>query len=362
MAIKNNLKQFLCANLSNFLHKYNFNLNEYLGKCFGKKWWRFFHELLDIYQKESLKISDEALIGFAKRYACWNNDLFSAEFKSIYFSLFEYSWSSSSNDLFQIKRPSQSKSKPTQISPESKLPSESIPLDSSQNNPQPFVLFDMMPTHIKEERTKKIEIKNEFISPMSLDNYENEPKWTIMKYASNQHLLNYIKASGQSSLIEHPTTRIYLKQKWQNFPRTFFYGHLLLFVVFLGAYSVQLEMIYENRDEEEIISKNISLFFSAYFFIYEIIHLIIKWYSKGFIFYVESPQNLLKLFTYPLCLATLLIDDVDVKTSLYAIAIILAYMIFILRLEKIRFVGIYVTVIKKIFKRFFSAIFIFYLF
>jgi hypothetical protein len=74
-------------------------------------------------------------------------------------------------------------------------------------------------------------------------------------------------------------------------------------------------------------------------------------------FYLRSPKNLAELFTFTFSIVALIIHVsadqawASLKSPIYSITIIIAYLVFLLRLNKLPYVGVYVLVFREVLKK-----------
>jgi hypothetical protein len=158
-----------------------------------------------------------------------------------------------------------------------------------------------------------------------------------------------IARSNQQALIEHQTTQKLLNMKWQGPPRFFYAFNIIMHALFLISYSVN--SFYVNRNLGPIFwtSFIVSLVSLAHLTVNEAT----RFYTKGSA-YLKKLKNVTELVNLALCFITLFThvradhDWADFKSSIYSLTIVLTYLIFVFRLDKLPCIGVYVKVFRKV--------------
>ena len=201
------------------------------------------------------------------------------------------------------------------------------------------------------------------------------------------HPLMLLAKSGQEFLLKHPTVEKLLSMKWRFLPRFVFYANITLFLLFLILYSVYavklsnidanffedsepspisdddysfgnssnniLEDTYYKEVASGQLAKNATSFDTRLKY-YIIVVLVISFVKKLFQFglidglaFLTSFQNWFEIVTYLLALGSILMEDVEKKLTYSSIAILLAYIVFIFLIQKLRVFGLYVLAFKR---------------
>lgn len=206
-----------------------------------------------------------------------------------------------------------------------------------------------------------------FIYKQQRSVHEKQPAvtWTLMERASERHLLYFLTCQRRVELIQHACTRRILERKWNSWPRRFYNFQLFLYVVFVVSYASLISKSASRNNNNINNNGNMILsdihasyeFKIAYplaimFFLLEII----KLWVLDTLAYFRSIQNIIELFNFTTCLVLPFVQSPP-RSSLVDLAkvivILLSSFILIVRLEWISPFDIYVTVMKKIFKRYF---------
>jgi hypothetical protein len=125
-----------------------------------------------------------------------------------------------------------------------------------------------------------------------------------------------------------------------------------MYIMFLVSYSATSFYINQELGSQFWIIFIISAVSLVYLTGYELIQFYME---KSF--YLKSPKNLAELFTFTFSIVTLIIQVTadpamsNMKSSIYSITIIMAYLVFLLRLNKLPYVGIYVSVFGEVLKK-----------
>lgn len=234
-------------------------------------------------------------------------------------------------------------------------------LDFTHNHKLKFYL--MFEKNFYPDSSNNIDI----ISDTELDTLSESSTnlvWETIENASSNHLLYYVVSSKQSKLIQHETTTEFLELKWKHLPRMVYHFHLWLYIVFVISYTINLECLNEQESLVYTISLYVALVTVCILLFEEIVQILIsgllhvdREYKKctfvqsSIYSYSNSFPNMLEIIVYPSCLASLLITSLELKLYIYSFVILFVYAILILRLEKFKVIGIYVTVFKNILRR-----------
>lgn len=272
-----------------------FNLNHFLKEIFNKNWCRFYEEFLD-----HLEIND---IEASKR----ENNLKKNQTK-MFFLMIELTVKSDEKQTTERKA-------------------------SEKNGYQP------------------VSIKSDECS-------EKNYSWKFIDNASKNHLLYFLTSKGQEKLILHSTTINIFDKKWIGEPRFFYWLHLMLYIVFVIIFTHYLDNM------STFIAPKCQIDFLFIFLclllVIFILSEIFQWYCLGFWGYLNSWQNIFEIINFKLCFFLLISIQFDIisdknKLKLNILKVtttLLTYLILLLRLEWIEYFGIYITVIKKILKRY----------
>jgi hypothetical protein len=165
------------------------------------------------------------------------------------------------------------------------------------------------------------------------------------------HPLLMIGQSNQPKLIKHKAVRKLLDLKWRYFPRFFFYMNLFLYILFLVSYSMNSRTL--TGEHTNSCWLNMSFFLLALFSGYEVIQLVTHLLIDLKPSYSVSFKNIAEFFNFMFCFISLSIPNrhPSLKSSLYSVTVLLVYLVFMLRLDKIPHIGVYVVVFKKVLKK-----------
>ncbi len=164
-----------------------------------------------------------------------------------------------------------------------------------------------------------------------------------------------INQSNNLDFLSHETTKRHVDIKWNIQPILWYYIHVFLYFIFVLSFSQNIEIYKQKEEAGEIIeykkTKYVSFFIILYFTFFEYFQLWDSFKEAKFLLYIFSSKNLFELFSFPFCMTTLLLENSELKSSYYSIAILLSYWIFIMRLDKFVFIGKYVNVSGRIIKK-----------
>jgi hypothetical protein len=132
--------------------------------------------------------------------------------------------------------------------------------------------------------------------------------------------------------------------------------NMLCYALFLFSYSMNSRVI--NKEYTHVYWLKLTLVLLAYLTSYELVQFVVTLVLERNLFYFSSFKNLAELSNFSCCFLALMIspDDVNLKSSMYSVTILLAYLVFLLRLDKIPHVGVYVMVFKQVLKKSFTVI------
>jgi hypothetical protein len=196
-------------------------------------------------------------------------------------------------------------------------------------------------------------------------------KMDINVFSSSKHPLMYIARSGQESLLKHKTVTMLLNLKWKLLPRFAFYFNILFYLVFLlllSIYSMELANygsdLSNNTNVTVIQSGNITIELPEYVDIFDLPYTTDNWLALMFLFiiivlnitkelfqmivleglaYFVSMQNIMEMLTYVITLLSVLSDDYSYKSSYGSVAVLFAFLVFPLYIQKVKVFGVYVV-------------------
>ncbi len=193
-----------------------------------------------------------------------------------------------------------------------------------------------------------------------------------VKSMSN-HPLMLIARSGQENLLKHETTRMLLHLKWRIIPRCAFYFNLIVYIIFLllfSIYSLDLSTMgskivedYNSTHALIAASGNGSTKFELFkgtsyklstFNIMLIVmvnlqllkELLQIFFLDGLSYFLSS-QNLIEIFTYTISLMSLLSHNYHLQSAYGAIAVLSAFILFPLFIQKLKVFGLYVVAFRR---------------
>ena len=205
---------------------------------------------------------------------------------------------------------------------------------------------------------------------LSLNSIANKRKTPLSEQVLNSEItfLKLIReiehVEMKTKFLRHQTTKNLLNSKWKSMPRFIYYFNLLFYLLFLVFYSINIE-IYTYSDLNSSLNvacKCVSLISISYFFIIEYSQLVMYLYSRKICQYFYSIKNLAEFSNFPLCIFTMFYDmfgsDIEVKSSLYSVTILMSYFIFVQHLNKLSFLNIaaLINVIGKIIQRSYALV------
>ena len=215
-------------------------------------------------------------------------------------------------------------------------------------------------------------ISNTSSEPRNEYELEEQKTKSLSSFSSKQDsfkqgllkILNLIKDTNKTNLLNHKTTSELLDSKWKLLPRFVYYIHLITFLVFILFYSIQIETYkygyFDDKHKKNLVfaSKIICYVITGLLILTEIWQLINSFILKRATLYISSIKNICELVNYPLIAITLSLPIGEAKSVLFSITILLLYFIFITCLDKFYGIGPYINVFGKILKRSLRVIFI----
>jgi len=187
----------------------------------------------------------------------------------------------------------------------------------------------------------------------------------------SRHSLMLIARSGQENLVKHKATLLLLKLKWRFIPRLAFYFNLAIYVVFLGlitAYSLVIadhHNLFDNEPVNATLNTSNSTFQAspqvyslqrenttlyAYLMVFILINLTKEFFQfllLSKIAYILSLKNWLEGFTYVSILVSVHASSYEQQHRYGSLAILAAYFVFPLKLQKLRIFGLYVVAFMR---------------
>ena len=179
----------------------------------------------------------------------------------------------------------------------------------------------------------------------------------------SKHPLTIIARSGQENLVKHEATLLLLKLKWRYIPRLAYYFNLLIYTIFLillSIYSINLADYGKQQIREIANSTNrpgffdykeqntISYLILTVFILINLIKEAVQLLFSPKIAYVVSLKNWFENVTYILSLISSNSNDYDIQAGTCSFAILLAFFVLPLKMEKIQVVGLYVVAFCRI--------------
>lgn len=181
----------------------------------------------------------------------------------------------------------------------------------------------------------------------------------------SKHPLMIIARSGQENLVKHEATLLLLKLKWRYIPRLFYYFNIFIYTIFLillSIYSISLADYGKQKIQFylQLNSTGTPSFFntkeqSTLLYILLTTFIFINLIKEGIqlcfshkIAYCLSLNNWIENTTYALSLISLNSDDYDFQAGTCSVAILLAFFVLPLKMEKIQVIGLYVVAFCRI--------------
>jgi hypothetical protein len=185
------------------------------------------------------------------------------------------------------------------------------------------------------------------------------------------HSLALMSQSGEKTLLEHATTRKLLELKWRALPRAIYYFNLFMNLCFLVLYTRNSAVVNERIYRSEFVAYTwILVVLLIVLLLHELALFIYTTVEAKFPVYFRDWSNILQLLTYAGCFCAIFIPNaqINAKTVFYSTTLLVIYILFALRLDKVPVVGPYVEVFKRVFAHltsflpFFIIIFLGFLF
>ncbi len=194
-------------------------------------------------------------------------------------------------------------------------------------------------------------------------------KMDINVFSVEKHPLMFIARSGQEALLKHKTVNVLLRLKWKLLPRFAFYFNILFYLIFLlllSIYSMELADYGSewNETDSVIRSGNVTLYLPEDVDFFDLPYSTDNWLPlflliliiclnitkelfqfmviEGFAYFV-SMQNIIELVTYILVLMSILSDHYSEKCSYGSVAVLFAFLVFPLYIQKVKIFGVYVV-------------------
>jgi hypothetical protein len=213
-------------------------------------------------------------------------------------------------------------------------------------------------------------------------------KMDMNVFSTDKHPLMFIARSGQEALLKHDTVSVLLDLKWKLMPRFAFYFNILFYLTFLlllSLYSLELSEYgsdWNDTDSTVIVkSGNVTLYLPDDVDFFDLPYATNNWATlmlliliiclnvtkelfqflviEGLAYFV-SMQNLIELVTYVLTLMSILSDYYPTKCSYGSVAVLFAFLVFPLYIQKVKIFGVYVVAFCRTLKNsniFFQAFF-----
>ncbi len=193
-------------------------------------------------------------------------------------------------------------------------------------------------------------------------------------YSVDKHPLMLIARSGQESLLKHDAVSVLLDLKWKLLPRFAFYFNVFFYVIFLilmSIYSVELANVgmefyndYKsllndldnNSLSNETLSDEKDIFNLVYYspntllmtsiiiiIVFNIMKEMFQLILVDGLSYFVSMQNLIELLTYFFSLASIFSNNYANKSAHSSMAILFAFLVFPLYIQKVKIFGVYVV-------------------
>ncbi len=175
--------------------------------------------------------------------------------------------------------------------------------------------------------------------------------------SSKQFLENI---SNFDELLVHESTQYILAHKWNEQAKFLYWSKLILYLIFIICFTIHIEVhnkpLKANFDSRQAV-KYISLALSCVFLAFEMIRLVIKLVKRRLINYIFS-QNLIETLFYSLVISCLVIEYGEAQSSLLSVTILIAYVIFLMKLDKVEPIGAFVTAFYSIIKGSFTLLWV----
>jgi hypothetical protein len=165
--------------------------------------------------------------------------------------------------------------------------------------------------------------------------------------------LYLISESRQKKLLRHHTTQKFLQTKWEMLGKYVYNCMLFFYLFFLICYSINSEIVFGQIE----CAQSVKLIFSILAFICPGIFLlleIVQLSLEGFKFF-HSWKNITEILNYSFCIVSIWMSEhnMKLKSGFYSITLVLSFLLFIMKLEKVKRwdIGLYVYAFKNIFRK-----------
>ena len=183
--------------------------------------------------------------------------------------------------------------------------------------------------------------------------------------SKSKHPLMLIARSGQENLVKHEATLFLLHLKWRFIPRFAFYFNLILFLIYLISISIySIELAKYGKHELGLISngskyrrdfvQQVEPYFvrehnrTLYCIMICIICVnickeIMQFLMLSKVAFVMSLKNWIENVSYILILISLHTNEFYTQSVYVSLSILASFLIFPLKIQKLRFIGLYVV-------------------
>jgi hypothetical protein len=166
--------------------------------------------------------------------------------------------------------------------------------------------------------------------------------------------LTLVSQCTEKSLLDHDTIQLFVILKWRILPRTIYYLDLLLRLCFLVLYTRSSYVVNEKIYTSEFSAYTwILLILLIGFMLRELAVFIYTSVQANFPVYFRSWSTTIQLLNYAFCCVAIFVPNsqINTKTVFFSITLLVTYILFALRLDKMPCVGPYVPVLKKVLRR-----------
>ncbi len=184
----------------------------------------------------------------------------------------------------------------------------------------------------------------------------------------SRHSLMLIARSGQENLVKHRATLLLLRLKWRFIPRLAFYFNLIIYIIFLGLITIYSLAIAENHNNkvERLFNSTMNnteqsgsgVYYlkneNPTLYVCLVTFVLINVFKEFFQFlllskiaYLMSLKNWLEIFTYVSTMIALHSNSVEQQHKYGSLAILAAFFVFPLKMQKLRVFGLYVVAFMR---------------